>query len=82
MAEAVLKYIVVPLVAVVGVYVVGSVIYQLFGVPAIILFCAVGGVGFNSTCFRLWMAPAPVCAAVTRAARPVPPIPAGIPALP
>ena len=51
MAEAVLKYIVVPLVAVVGVYVVGSVIHQLFGVPAIILFCAVGGVGFYARFF-------------------------------
>ena len=46
MEEAVLKYIVVPLVAVIGVYIVGSAIYQLFGVPAIVLFGAVGGVTF------------------------------------
>lgn len=51
MEEAVLKYVVVPLVAVVGVYMVGSVIYELFGIPAIILFCAVGGVGFYAKFF-------------------------------
>ena len=50
--EAVLKYIVVPLVAVIGVYVVGSAIYQLFGVPAIVLFGAVGGVAFFAKFFR------------------------------
>lgn len=49
--EAVLKYIVVPLVAVIGVYVVGSTIYQLFGVPAIVLFGAVGGVAFFAKLF-------------------------------
>jgi hypothetical protein len=46
MEEIVLKYIVVPLIAVIGVYVVGTTIYQLFGVPAIVLFGAVGGVAF------------------------------------
>ena len=51
MEEAVLKYIVVPFVAVIGVYIVGSTIYQLFGVPAIILFCAVGGVAFYAKFF-------------------------------
>ena len=49
--EAVLKYIVVPLVTVIGVYVVGSTIYQLFGVPAIVLFGAVGGVAFFAKLF-------------------------------
>ena len=51
MAEAVLRYIVVPFVAVIGVYIVGSTIYQLFGVPAIVLFCAVGGVAFYAKFF-------------------------------
>ena len=46
------KYIIVPLVAVIGVYVVGTTIYQLFGVPAIILFGAVGGVAFFAKFFR------------------------------
>ncbi len=50
--EAVLKYVVVPLVAVIGVYVVGSTIYQLFGVPAIVLFGAVGGVAFFAKFFK------------------------------
>ena len=50
--EAVLKYIVVPLVAVIGVYIVGSTIYQLFGVPAVVLFGAVGGVAFFAKFFR------------------------------
>lgn len=51
MDEVVFKYIVVPLVAVIGVYIVGSTIYQLFGVPAIMLFCAVGGVAFYAKFF-------------------------------
>ena len=52
MNEAVLKYIGIPIVAVIGVYVVGSIIYQLFGVPAIILFGAVGGVPFFAKLIR------------------------------
>ena len=52
METAVLKYVVVPLVAVIGVYVVGSAIYQLFGVPAIVLFGAVGGVWFFAKFYR------------------------------
>jgi hypothetical protein len=50
--EAVLKHIVVPLVAVIGVYVVGSTIYQLLGVPAVVLFGAIGGVAFFAKFFR------------------------------
>ena len=46
MEKAILKYIIIPLVAVIGVYVVGSTLYQLFGVPVFILFGAVGGVTF------------------------------------
>jgi len=46
MERAVLKYIIIPLIAVFGVYAVGSAIYQLFGVPAIALFAAVGSVWF------------------------------------
>lgn len=52
MHEAVLKYIIIPLVAVIGVYVVGSTIYQLFGVPAIVLFGAVGGVVYFAKFFK------------------------------
>ena len=52
MEEVVLKYVVIPLVAVIGVYVVGSVIFQLFGVPAIALFCAVGGLAFFVKFFK------------------------------
>ena len=52
MEGTVLKYLIVPLVAVIGVYVVGSAIYQLFGVPAIVLFSAVGGVAFFAKFFK------------------------------
>ena len=52
MEEAILKYIVVPLMAAIGVFVVGTVIYQLFGVPAIALFGAVGGVAFFARFFK------------------------------
>jgi cytochrome c-type biogenesis protein CcmH/NrfG len=52
MEEAVLKYLVVPFIAVLGVYVVGTTIYQLFGVPAIVLFGAVGGIAFFAKFFR------------------------------
>ncbi len=52
MDEIVLKYIAAPLVAVTGVFVVGSIIYQLFGVPAIVLFGAVGGVAFFAKFFK------------------------------
>jgi hypothetical protein len=51
MDAEVLKYIIVPLVAVIGVYVVGSTINQLFGVPTIVLFGAVGGVAFFAKFF-------------------------------
>lgn len=52
MEEAVLKYVVVPLIAAIGVYVVGTTIFQLFGVPAIVLFGAVGGIVFFAKFFR------------------------------
>ena len=52
MEEVVFKYLVIPLIAVIGVYVVGSTIYQLFGVPAIVLFGAVGGVAFFAKFFK------------------------------
>lgn len=52
MDDAVLKYVIVPLVAVIGVFVVGTTIYQLFGVPAIVLFGAVGGVAFFAKFFK------------------------------
>lgn len=46
MQTVVQKYLLIPLIAVIGVYVVGTVIYELFGVPAIVLFSAVGGIAF------------------------------------
>jgi len=46
MQTAVSKYLLVPLIAVVGVYFVGTVIYELFGIPAIVLFGAIGGIAF------------------------------------
>jgi positive regulator of sigma E activity len=52
MEEAVLMYLVVPFIAVLGVHVVGTTIYQLFGVPAIVLFGAVGGIAFFAKFFR------------------------------
>jgi hypothetical protein len=52
MEEAALKYVVIPLLAVMGIYVVGSTIYQLFGIPAIVLFGAVGGVTFIAKFFK------------------------------
>jgi hypothetical protein len=52
MEEAVLKYVIVPLVAVIGVYVVGSVIYALFGIPAVLLFGAVGGIAFVAAFYK------------------------------
>lgn len=52
MDDAVLKYVIVPLVAVIGVFVVGTTIYELFGVPAIVLFGAVGGVAFFAKFFK------------------------------
>ena len=52
MEEVVLKYVLIPLVALIGIYVVGSTVYQLFGVPAIALFGAVGGVAFFAKFFK------------------------------
>ena len=52
MDAAILKYIVIPLIAVLGVYIAGSAIYTLFGVPAIILFSAVGGVTLFAKMFK------------------------------
>jgi len=52
MDDAVVKYVIVPLVAVIGVFVVGTTIYELFGVPAIVLFGAVGGIAFFAKFFK------------------------------
>jgi len=52
MDEAILKYMVIPIVAVTGIYIVGSIIYDLFGIPAILFFMAVGGVPFVAKFFR------------------------------
>jgi hypothetical protein len=52
MEDAVLKYIVTPFIAVLGVYIVGTAIYSFFGVPATVLFGAVGGVTFFAKMFK------------------------------
>ncbi len=52
MDAAVLKYIIVPLVAVIGIYIVGSTIYELFGIPAVALFSAVGGAAFIAKFYK------------------------------
>jgi hypothetical protein len=46
------KYIWIPLVAVIGIYIVGSVINELFGIPATALFVAVGGVAFIAKFYK------------------------------
>lgn len=46
------KFIVVPAVAVLGLYVVGQLLAALFGVPAWLLFGAAGGVGAVAWYFR------------------------------
>ena len=46
MQTVVQKYLMIPLVAVIGLYFVGTVVHELFGVPAIVLFGAVGGTAF------------------------------------
>jgi len=46
MQTVVHRYLLKPFVAVVGVYFAGTVIDELFGVPAIVLFGAVGGIAF------------------------------------
>jgi hypothetical protein len=48
MGDSVSKYILIPLVAVLGLFIVGTVINQLLGIAAIVLFGAVGGVVFVS----------------------------------
>lgn len=52
MEDAVLKYIITPFIAAIGVYVVGSVLFQLFGIPTIVLLGAVGGVAFFAKFYR------------------------------
>lgn len=52
MENAILKFLAIPTIAVIGIYVVGTIIYQLFGVPAIVLFGAVGGVAFVAKFFK------------------------------
>lgn len=50
--DPVAKFIIVPLIALVGIYVVGSAAYALFGVPALALFAAVGGVAFLAKFYK------------------------------
>ncbi len=52
MEGAILKYIKRPFIAVIGVYFVGSAIYACFGIPAIVLLSAVGGVAFFAKMFK------------------------------
>lgn len=50
------KFIIVPLVALIGMYVTGKVMEALFGVPYWALFAAAGGVGAFAAYFKLRMA--------------------------
>jgi len=46
------KYIMVPLVALLGIFIVGTVMDELFGIAAIVLFGAVGGVAFLARFYK------------------------------
>jgi hypothetical protein len=52
--DIMIKFIVVPLFAVLGIYIVGTLIEDLFGIPeaAKVLFWAVGGISFFALYFR------------------------------
>jgi len=54
MQEIITKFIIIPLVAIIGIYIVGEFIEALFGIPeaAKILFWAVGGIGFFALYFK------------------------------
>ena len=54
MESVIMKFIIVPICAVFGIYIVGELIQGLFGIPeaAKILFWAVGGIGFFALYFR------------------------------
>jgi hypothetical protein len=54
MQDIIVKFIVIPIFAVLGIYIVGTLIEDLFGIPEAgkILFWAVGGIGFFALYFK------------------------------
>ena len=54
MQELVTKFIVIPVLAVLGIYIVGQLIEDLFGIPeaAKVLFWAIGGISFFALYFK------------------------------
>ena len=54
MQEIIFKLIIIPIIAVFGIYIVGTLIEALFGIPEAgkILFWAVGGIGFFALYFK------------------------------
>ncbi len=57
MHDLIVKFIVVPMLAVIGIYIVGEMIQALFGIPEAgkVLFWAVGGIGFFAVYFKTLM---------------------------
>jgi hypothetical protein len=54
MGEIITKFIVIPVVAIFGIYIVGELMESLFGIPQAgkILFWAIGGIGFFALYFK------------------------------
>jgi hypothetical protein len=54
MQDIIFKFIIIPVFAILGIYIVGELISELFGVPeaAKILFWAIGGIGFFAFYFK------------------------------
>lgn len=54
MQEFIIKFLIIPIFAIFGIYITGVLIEELFGIPeaAKILFWAVGGIGFFALYFR------------------------------
>lgn len=54
MQDVIMKFIIIPMFAVIGIYIVGEMIQDLFGIPEAgkLLFWAVGGIGFFAVYFK------------------------------
>ena len=54
MQDVIMKFLIIPIFAVLGIYIVGELIQELFGIPEAgkILFWAVGGIGFFAIYFK------------------------------
>jgi hypothetical protein len=54
MQDWIMKLIIIPMLAVIGIYIVGELISSLFGIPEAgkILFWAIGGIGFFALYFK------------------------------